>query len=221
LFWFHPELFQERVTRRWIVDGHGDLRPEHIFLGPPPQIIDCLEFSEEYRHLDVADEMSFLAMECERLGASSLGQELLDRCQNELSDGWPQEMIDFYKSYRACVRAKVTALRSTQLNGVAKTHAQSESIEYLDLAERYAITTRTLLILVGGLMGTGKSTLATALGDLLGSMCCKPTRSGMRCSAHPTAKRSAGKGFTAIIIASLSTTAYSNLLRSGSHNISR
>ena len=65
-------IFDRRVTAGRVVDGHGDLRPEHIYVDGRPIVIDCLEFSEELRTVDIADELSFLAMECERLGDGGL-----------------------------------------------------------------------------------------------------------------------------------------------------
>jgi len=64
-----PELFDARAEAGRIIEAHGDLRPEHICLEAEPQIIDCLEFSRALRILDPADELAFLALECERLGA--------------------------------------------------------------------------------------------------------------------------------------------------------
>ena len=54
---------------RRIVDGHGDLRPEHIWLDDPIEIIDCLEFNARLRAVDPFDEIAFLSLKCERLGA--------------------------------------------------------------------------------------------------------------------------------------------------------
>ncbi len=86
-----------------IVEGHGDLRPEHIWLGEPPAIIDCLEFSAELRTLDVADELGFLALECERLGAPQLGRALLDAYAGAAGDVPDAALVDFYQAWRACV----------------------------------------------------------------------------------------------------------------------
>ena len=60
----------ERAAKKHIVDAHGDLRPEHIYLTQPVQIVDCLEFKRELRLLDPLNELAFLAMECGRLGAA-------------------------------------------------------------------------------------------------------------------------------------------------------
>ena len=61
-----PLIFDERVRAGRIVDGHGDLRAEHICLEPQPVIIDCLEFNASLRILDSASELTFLRLECER-----------------------------------------------------------------------------------------------------------------------------------------------------------
>lgn len=103
-------LFDERVGTGKIVEGHGDLRPEHICLEPEPSIIDCLEFSRDLRIIDPADEISFLALECERLGASGLGALLLRAYANLSNDRPPVALIHFYQSYRALLRS-VIAIR--------------------------------------------------------------------------------------------------------------
>jgi aminoglycoside phosphotransferase family enzyme len=64
------DLLVGRVLGGHIVDGHGDLRPEHIWLGDPVRIIDCLEFNDRLRAGDPLDEIAFLSLECERLGRS-------------------------------------------------------------------------------------------------------------------------------------------------------
>ncbi len=88
-----------------VVDAHGDLRPEHIYLGMPPQIIDCLEFQDELRQLDPFDELSFLALECARLGAPRAGNALLRMYRILSKDDASPRLIAFYQSHRAMVRA--------------------------------------------------------------------------------------------------------------------
>jgi aminoglycoside phosphotransferase family enzyme/predicted kinase len=164
-----PEVFDARVAAGRIIEGHGDLRPEHICLAEPLAIFDCIEFSEEFRTLDLADELAFLASECDHLGARWVGPQLLADCERLLGDHFPAALIGFYKSYRACVRAKVAALRSDQLAGEGQASALQETQSYLALAEEYLqLPTTSQLIVVGGLSGTGKSTLARELGEQLG-----------------------------------------------------
>jgi aminoglycoside phosphotransferase family enzyme len=64
------ESFAARACGRYIVDGHGDLRPEHVWVDDPIRIIDCLEFNPKLRAVDPLDEVAFLSVECDHLGAS-------------------------------------------------------------------------------------------------------------------------------------------------------
>jgi predicted kinase len=163
------DAFDARVTSARIVDGHGDLRPEHIYLTRPPLVMDCIEFSQQFRQLDVADELAFLAMECDRLQASWVGQDLLDRCHRAMSAAPSASLVAFYKVYRACVRAKVLQLRARQLEGEQAEVARRTARNYLELAAGYQHDLPgPILLVVGGLMGSGKSTLARRMGETLG-----------------------------------------------------
>lgn len=101
----HQDLLAARVHAGRIVEGHGDLRPEHVWMGSPPAIIDCLEFSLRLRTLDGADELGFLALECERADAPELGRLLLADAAEAMGDAPPPQLLDFYQALRACVRA--------------------------------------------------------------------------------------------------------------------
>ena len=96
-----------RVSAGRIVEGHGDLRPEHICLSDPPAIIDCLEFSRDLRILDPLDELSFLSLECRRLGAPEVGGWFLDAYRHATDDESPRDLFRFYRRFRALRRAKV------------------------------------------------------------------------------------------------------------------
>jgi len=101
------ELLRERVRTRHIVDGHGDLRPEHIWAGDPVRIIDCLEFNPKLRMVDPFDEVAFLCVECERLGAAWAGAYLRRRIMHALHDGHTAELFTFYRCHRATLRARL------------------------------------------------------------------------------------------------------------------
>jgi aminoglycoside phosphotransferase family enzyme len=103
----HGDVLARRVCRRCIVDGHGDLRPEHIFLGDPVRIIDCLEFNPRLRAVDPFDEIAFLSLECERLGAASAGDYIRRRVGRGLRDGLSEELFRFYRCHRATLRARL------------------------------------------------------------------------------------------------------------------
>ena len=80
----------------------------------PPAIIDCVEFSKELRTVDVADELSFLSMECQRLGDGGLAETVLATYERASKDHIPPWLLAFYRAYRACVRAKIVLLRGQQ-----------------------------------------------------------------------------------------------------------
>lgn len=165
-------VFEGRARDARIVDGHGDLRPEHVYFEERGSVLvfDCLEFSAELRAVDVADELCFLAMECDALSAGWVGRACLERCLAALGDRVDGGLLAFYKTYRACVRAKVAALRSHQVQGRAERQAHDAADRYLRLAEQYSDDLgRPWLIVVRGLMGTGKTTLASRLAEALGA----------------------------------------------------
>jgi len=96
----------ERLAQGRVVDGHGDLRPEHVCLVRPPRVIDCLEFSAPLRQLDPFDELAFLALECERAGARWVGLRVIDGCAAALGAP-PPALLHLYTAFRAVVRARL------------------------------------------------------------------------------------------------------------------
>jgi aminoglycoside phosphotransferase family enzyme len=135
-------LLDARVESGRIIEGHGDLRPEHICLERRPVIIDCLEFNHQFRIIDPADELSFLAVECEMLGAPSIGEEIF-RVYEELSgDQPPTRLVLFYKIYRACLRARLAISHVQELEKQDWPKWQSRTRNYLRLAESYSAQLR-------------------------------------------------------------------------------
>jgi aminoglycoside phosphotransferase family enzyme len=130
-------LLDERVRAGHIVEGHGDLRPEHIYLGEPVAIIDCLEFSRALRIVDVADELGFLALECERLGSATAGLALLLDYAGLSGDTPPLPVLHFYQSCRATTRALIAARHLLDEKFRHSPHWLRRSGQYLQLAERH------------------------------------------------------------------------------------
>lgn len=129
--------FEERAAQGHIVEGHGDLRPEHVCLEQPPVIFDCLEFSRRLRTQDSVDDMGSLAMECDRLGAPQVGQALF-QAYGERTGDWPEEeMINFYKSCQACLRAKLALWHIFELPRHEWQPWREKAEGYLELAEGY------------------------------------------------------------------------------------
>lgn len=136
------DLLDDRVQTKKIVEGHGDLRPEHICLKPELVIIDCLEFSAQLRIVDAADELAFLALECERLGAAEFGAALL-RTYSEASGDLPDTtLIDFYKSFRATMRALIAIRHLNEEKFRYSPQWPRRARDYLELARQYAMRCR-------------------------------------------------------------------------------
>ncbi|HSJ96798.1 MAG TPA: hypothetical protein VLC53_06990 [Myxococcota bacterium] len=130
----HAALFDRRVRDGHVVEGHGDLRPEHICLGPEPAIIDCLEFSRELRLLDPADELAFLALECERLGEPVVGRWFLAVYAEVTGDAPPEALLRFHRSYRALRRAKIAIWHLLDPGVRTPEHWRRRARQYLALA---------------------------------------------------------------------------------------
>lgn len=104
----HGELLAQRMEEGRIIDAHGDLRPEHICLEQVPLIIDRVEFNQNLRIMDAADELSCLALECQMLGSPATGQLFLNIYRWKTHDRVPDSLISFYKAKRAFLRAKLS-----------------------------------------------------------------------------------------------------------------
>ncbi len=131
-------LFEKRVRRGRVIEGHGDLRPAHVSLGPEPAVIDCLEFNRDFRVQDWVDELAYLAMECERLGSPGAGKVILETCCGELNDKPPAPLINFYKAFRALLRAKLSILHLRDEAVRDRESWRPLALDYLRLAETYA-----------------------------------------------------------------------------------
>jgi len=117
-----------------ILDGHGDLRPEHVHLGPPLRLIDRLEFNARLRWADPFDEAVFLGMECERLAAPWFGPRLLQRLSHLLGESPPAPLLQFYRCYRACLRARLSIEHLLDPSPRTPDRWPAQAREYLDLA---------------------------------------------------------------------------------------
>lgn len=163
-------LFDDRVAAGRACDGHGDLLADDVFcLDDGPRVLDCLEFDDALRLDDVLADVAFLAMDLEASGRPDLAERFLGAYRSESGDDWPASLAHHHIAYRAQVRAKVAAIRADQRDGDGRGHEGRRAAALLDLARRHLDAGRVRLVLVGGLPGTGKSTVAAGLGADLGA----------------------------------------------------
>ena len=136
----HPGAFAGRGAR--LIDGHGDLRPEHVSLGGSSRgvcVIDCLEFDRGLRRLDPAEEIAFLALECARLGAAEAAEGMILRYLGASGDAAPPALLHFYASRRAALRAQLASwhLRDAAFAGQRR-EWRARAHSYLEDARRHA-----------------------------------------------------------------------------------
>jgi aminoglycoside phosphotransferase family enzyme/predicted kinase len=155
-------LYEKRIAARRVVDGHGDLIAEDIFVTPHgPVLLDCLEFDDRLRYVDGIDDAAFLAMDLEFLGRRDLADLFVDEYRQQAGDNAPRSLAHVCMAYRAVVRAKVDCVRF----GQGHTEASSDAGHHLFMALEHLNVATVRLVLVGGGPGTGKTTLARALAE--------------------------------------------------------
>ena len=170
----HAALLDARVAAGRILEGHGDLRLEHVYFvegDATPVVIDCVEFAERFRAGDVAADVAFLAMELDLAARPDLAAGFLARYAEASGDFDLYRVLDFYLSYRAWVRGKVAALVAADEDVPADVRKRKRAEARRDFALARSYAGRPLdapfVVVVGGMIGSGKSTLAAALGRAL------------------------------------------------------
>jgi aminoglycoside phosphotransferase family enzyme len=133
----HSELFSVRIAKGKIIEAHGDLRPEHICLSPQPAIIDALEFNRELRIMDIAEELSFLDMECEMIGNTQVGEYFISTYKKRSGDEIPDLLLFFYKAKKAFLRTYLTARHLTEAEYKGDPKWIRKANAYLKLSGRY------------------------------------------------------------------------------------
>jgi uncharacterized protein len=171
-------LIDRRAERGVPCDGHGDLRLEHIYVltdeTPPGDlvIIDCLEYTERFRFADPIADIAFTVMELMFVGQAGHAATFTEAYFRASGDEEGRRLLPFYVAYRSIVRAKVRGfeLRESEIPAARRTQSLARAKAHFLLALGILATParRPLLALVGGLPGTGKSTLARALGEKTG-----------------------------------------------------
>ena len=130
-----PRL-EERVRVGCVVEGHGDLRPEHVNFSDGIAIFDSLEFSAQLRQVDPFDEIAFLGIECAQLGAPELGSKVAETVAKRLGVEVPERLVPLYAAWRGVLRARLAVAHL--LDPSPRTPEKWEPLagRYLALAEK-------------------------------------------------------------------------------------
>jgi aminoglycoside phosphotransferase family enzyme/predicted kinase len=171
-------LIEARAKSGLIRDCHGDLHLDHIYCfpdRPPPGdlvIVDCIEFNERFRFIDPVADLAFAVMDFAFHGRPDLADILTAAYFQATGDAEGRPLLPLYASYRATVRGAVEGMKLAE----PETPAADGERTLRDSRAHWLLALRLLdepgrgpaLLLVGGLPGTGKSTLAQGLAEQAG-----------------------------------------------------
>ena len=162
-------LFEARTKGGKIRDCHGDLQAAHVCFCLDLCIYDCIEFNERFRYGDVAAEVAFLAMDIDHLGRADLSRSFIDAYVAHSQDEEIPALLMFYKCYRAYIRGKVNCFKVSDpyVDAEERHIAIANAREYFGLATAYT-RAQPWLIIMNGMVGSGKSTIARRLSSRLG-----------------------------------------------------
>lgn len=171
-------LIEMRAARGVPCDAHGDLHLDHVYFFPDKTvpadlvIVDCIEFNARFRCCDPVADMAFLIMDLQFHARRDLAEAFRAAYFRGADDVDGQELVPFYTAYRAIVRGKVEGFELTEKEipeaerDSARARARAHWL--LALTELEEPGRRPCLVVVGGLPGAGKSTLARLLAERAG-----------------------------------------------------
>ncbi len=144
----NKKLLEDRLDARFIRDCHGDLHSRNIFLLPEPVPFDCIEFNDDFRQIDVLNEVAFLCMDLDAFERQDLSDLFIDYYNQFFPAMQTKEdynLFIYFKSYRANIRAKVNSLRAkTATDNLEKINTLSATKKYLLLMDSYLRSTEFL-----------------------------------------------------------------------------
>ncbi|MGC1854416.1 MAG: AAA family ATPase [Candidatus Aquirickettsiella sp.] len=159
----HQKIFEKRKEQGFIRDCHGDLHLANIILYHNKLILfDRLEFNEDLRWTDVIADLAFLAMDLAGKNQPKFANQLINTYLQFTGDYEGLNLLAYYLSYRAVVRAKIALFRLNQkdLNDKERLDIHNDYYNFINLAEFYTHPKKPCLIIMHGFTGSGKSTIA-------------------------------------------------------------
>jgi aminoglycoside phosphotransferase family enzyme/predicted kinase len=163
-------LLESRRREDFVRECHGDLHLGNIVLWEGrPTLFDAIEFNDDISCIDVMYDLAFLLMDLWHRSLPAHANAVLNAYLRETHDLEGLGVLPLFLSCRAAIRAKTTATAATMQAAVHKRRVlQAAAREYLELAQRFLRRTEPVVVAIGGLSGSGKSTVARVLAPLVG-----------------------------------------------------
>lgn len=162
-----------RARAGFVRHCHGDLHLRNICLfDGTPVLFDCLEFDDELASIDVLYDLAFLLMDMWRVGQREAANRLYNRYLDIAGDVDALGLLPLFMAMRACVRSHVTAAQAEGLKGSQPDRQRliQEAGTFVSLARAFTRPAQPMLIAIGGLSGSGKSTAAAGIAPLARSV---------------------------------------------------
>lgn len=165
-------LLEQRAANGSIRECHGDIHLNNAtLLDGKVVLFDCIEFNEPFRLIDIANDAAFLAMDLEDRGRHDLANRFINSWVEQSNEYQALPLLNFYKAYRAMVRAKVNLFRLAEdTSAQERGQIMASYRSYTSLAESYCAIPQRLLAITFGTSAIGKSTVATQLVEQLGAI---------------------------------------------------
>ncbi|NDJ15970.1 AAA family ATPase [Myxacorys almedinensis] len=173
LFAEQTPLFDSRVEHKWIRECHGDVHLRNIcFWHDKILLFDCIEFNEPFRFVDVMFDIAYIIMDFDARHRSDLANLFLNAYLEQTGDWEGLQVLPLYLSRQAYVRAKVTSflLGDPSIPEAVKQDATATASGYYQLAWHYTQQKTGKLVMMAGLSGSGKSTIARSLARQWGAI---------------------------------------------------
>ena len=157
-------VFDARLAAGRVRECHGDLHLGNlIVLDGEPRLFDAIEFSAALRWTDVVADIAFLVMDLQARGRMDLASRFLKAWLERSGDYAGLQLLPWYLSYRAMVRAKIAAIRAGQVEGAARADSLAECARYLALAAAQTRPSAPALLIASGVSGSGKTSQSQPL----------------------------------------------------------
>jgi uncharacterized protein len=172
-FEHHADWFTQRQMDEKIRECHGDLHLNNVcYYQNTIRIFDCIEFTPDFRNIDVIYDAAFMVMDLEFQGRGDLANLFLNSYLEQTGDYWSAALLPLYLSMRAYIRANVNALAldDPAISEADKTNYLQRSKDYYRLAWRYAKRSPGRLVMMSGLSGSGKSIVACQIAQQLNAI---------------------------------------------------